>query len=234
MPIDYALYPNNFSENPNQYTAKVITKRTVDQDDIINFIAQQGSTVSLPDILGVLELHQAAIIHFLDEGYRINTPLVNYALTIKGKFDGSQDTFDESRHTLQASLSTGSKLRKQMKRQRKMHRRHPLRNSPVLAEYKDYGSNSDNTYLTPAKPGQLIGNYLKFNPTDPEQGLYIVNKDDNSRTKVTLIMHNKATKLIFEVPASLAPGQYTIELYAAPTDDRNAQRGELYKTLTVV
>ena len=234
MPIDYALYPSNFVKESNEYNAKVIAKNTVDQNDIIQFIAEQGSTISTPDILGVLDLQHKAITHFLNQGFRIKTPLVNFGLTIKGKFDGPKDIFDESRHKLEASLSSGSALRKEMKKRRKMHRRMRLSSDPVPQIYRDYSTDTYDTYLTPAKVGQLTGHSLKFNEDDPEQGIYIINKDDKQATKVNTVMHNAGTKLIFEVPNTLPPGNYTIEVYAALGDNYAVQKGNLYKTLTVV
>jgi hypothetical protein len=57
--------------------------------------------------------------------------------------------------------------------------------------------------------GQITGYRLRFDPSDPTQGIFFVN---GSATRVTVAGKNDPSELIFLIPASLTPGDYSLEV----------------------
>ena len=72
MSIKYALYANRLTEEPDIYAAKVKFTGSVNMETLAKRIIDQGSTVTMPDILAVMENLVKAIEGYLLEGYRIN------------------------------------------------------------------------------------------------------------------------------------------------------------------
>lgn len=80
-------------------------------------------------------------------------------------------------------------------------------------EYTDTNSRERNGLVTSGGMGELAGHRLKFDPTDENQGIYFV-AEDGSATKVDVVGLNKPAALMFIVPDTLAPGDYTLEVRA--------------------
>ena len=72
MTIKYALFENHLTSEPNQFSARVRFTGSVGLDMLAQRILDQGSTVTRPDILAVLENMIMATEGYLLEGYRVN------------------------------------------------------------------------------------------------------------------------------------------------------------------
>ncbi len=230
--ITYVLVENHLTDDPNDHTAVVQPSGTATQDDVINHIIQQGSTVTRPDIVSVLESQYVAIEYLVLEGKHVNTPLANFAVSIKGVFNGYGDTFDPARHQLKAAVSAGKRYRRAVPgkgRATKGEARLPV---PNLEAYTDLNTKARNSTLTPGGMGQVTGYRLKFDPADANQGIFFVASDD-SATKVKVMGSNMPRELMFLIPASLAVGDYTLEVRATVPGSPQVRTGTLSATLTV-
>lgn len=234
MPIYYALYDNNLTDDPDDRLARVTTAGVADQDLLIADIIESGSTVTQPDILAVLNAYHRAITRRLTEGMRIQTPIANFGLSIQGVFDGADDQFDPGRHTLNVTARVTPSLRRQVQQEVHLSKQEPSLFLPKPVEYIDFGSETKNSLLTPGGPGQLNGHRLKFDPADPKQGIFVVNQANNSAIRVDMVMHNKPAGLMFMLPTDLSPGDYILEVRTDSIGDRQQQRiGSLEYFLTV-
>ena len=84
--------------------------------------------------------------------------------------------------------------------------------------------------LTPGGMGQLVGHRLKFDPADPNQGIFFVAPAGEARVQV--VARNKPGELIFMVPA-LPAADYTLEVRATVHSSEDVRTGALEATLTV-
>jgi hypothetical protein len=78
--------------------------------------------------------------------------------------------------------------------------------------------------------GQITGYRLKFDPADPEQGIFFA--AGGSATRVEQTGKNSPSELMFLIPAELAPGEYRPELRSALHNGR-LFTGILEELLTV-
>jgi hypothetical protein len=67
------------------------------------------------DAIRVLAHFQTALEAMLLEGYSIATPFGCFKSSIRGVFNGSQDTFDSKRHEVRPNVSAGHALRQAYK-----------------------------------------------------------------------------------------------------------------------
>lgn len=229
MPIVYALHENNLTDDPTDYRAMVSPTDILDLDDVIARMLQGGSTVTKEDTLAVLESYHATIIALVLGGSRVNTPLVNFGTSVRGSFNGQTDAFDPNRHTIEARLNTGTRLRDALRsaRPQKNERSSPL---PSPLAYLDINSGEPNSLLTPGGMGQLSGYRLKIDPTDPEQGIFLIHSG-GTVTRVQVIGQNTPGQLMFMLPAPLPSGSYTLEVRARFGE--SLRSGDLDRKLSV-
>lgn len=232
MTVNYVLQKNPLSTDADNYFARVCPIGTIDIEEVIERMVQQGSTVTRADIVSVLEDYHTVIGNLLLEGHNVNTPMANFSLSIKGVFQGIGDVFDPPRHRLRAVVTAGTRLRKLVKEQGQVTKQETITPRPSPLDYVDLNSGERNGHLTPGGLGHIIGHRLKFDPTDPDQGIYFI-AEDGSETRVTIIGQNKPGELIFLVPDGLTTGKYRLEVRAVLKGSKSVRRGRLDKTLTV-
>ena len=213
MNIHYVLFENKLVDNPNAYRAVVQPYGKADVEDLANRIIKQGSTVTRPDILSVLEDCFCAIEDLVLLGYNVSTPLARYRASIRGIFEGQTDSFDPSRHNVAVTITPSKRLRQAVKTQARVVKKLVHKPRPTITAYTDYASGTTNSVLTPGGMGQIAGGMLRFDPADTEQGIFFRN-GDGTFTRVEEVGKNMPGELSFIVPA-LPSGEYKLEVRAA-------------------
>jgi hypothetical protein len=117
---------------------------------------------------------------------------------ISGVFTSITDSFDPSRHSIRATLSPSLLLSEKMQKVRLEKTLQPLP-SPVILEFLNINTNTTNSVLTPGGIGQIVGEELKFNPDNPQEGIFFV-AADGTETKVQIIASRTEGKLVFSIP----------------------------------
>jgi len=219
------------TSDPHDYLARVVSSSTAEMEDVIDRMIEQGSTVVKADILSVLEDYHTAIENMVLEGVHVLTPGANYGASIKGIFNGQDDTFDPSRHQVRASVSPGSRFRKAMDERAQPSKQEAVLPRPSLLEFTDLNSEERNSVLTPGGMGKMVGHRLKFDAEDPAQGIFFL-AAEGGETRVAVVGRNKPAELMFMIPADLAAGDYTLEVRAG-FGEEEIRSGALKVPLTV-
>jgi hypothetical protein len=233
MTIQYVLYENKLTDDPNDYVARVRSRGTMDLDDVVeHMIRQEGSTAVRGDVLSTLEDFFSALESLLLLGFTIRTPSANYRFSITGVFDGEDDGFDSSRHQVVCRVLPGARLRRTIRDRIQVDKQLADLPGPRPLVYTDANSGARNSVLTPGGAGKLTGGRLKFDPADPTQGLFLL-AADSSETRVAVVSESLPAKVHFLVP-ELAPGDYQLVVRTrSDGEDGELRSGTLKATLTV-
>lgn len=231
MSIKYSLYKSPFSDDPNEYVARVRSARSANVEDVIKEMLDRRSIVSNKStILAVLELYFSTVEDMLLDGCRINTPIANYSTSIQNSFAGSKARFNRRRHNVHPVVAAPSSLRDVMRKHAKVTRQGSHIRIPLPEAYVDQ-SGERNGKLTPGGIGILSGRELKFEPDDEKQGIFFTGNGGSIRASV--IATNKPSQLIFMVPSDLSPGEYVLEVHARPRHATKVRQGSLGAVLVV-
>jgi hypothetical protein len=230
MPLQIALFENHLTSDPNDYMAVVQSLPSKTQDDVIDLMIGRGSTVTKAEALSVMEEYAASIEQLLKDGFSINTPLFNLALSVKGVFYGPEENFNPAVHSVQINISAGTRLNS-IGKQVTVERVKGSSPKPDPEYLYDLGSDTRNQALTPGNIAQVRGSRLKFDPADPQQGIYLL-APDGAETKATTVSRNKPAQLDFLVPP-LAAGEYRLEIRAILHGSKDLKKGALAYPLTV-
>lgn len=208
MPIHYSVHPNNLPGRKG-YRAIIHFVGSLDEDAIIEQMLRQGSTVTRADILAVLDNYYRAIITLVLAGFKVRTRIALFGASIQGIFTSLADSFDPARHRLEPQISAGPDLRHTVHREGRTVKEETITPEPRPMSYTDINSGSCDDLITPGGMAQVDGHRLKFNPADPEQGLFFIAADE-TKTRVEVVGKNQPGQLTFLVPAQLGPGVYTL------------------------
>ncbi|NJK37792.1 MAG: DUF4469 domain-containing protein [Oscillatoriales cyanobacterium RM2_1_1] len=230
MTIEYVLYENRLTADPDDYIAMVVPGKIVDLDDVADRMVQQDSPLTKADILSILKDFQAALFDLLTEGATINTPFANFSVNIKGTFNGIGDSYDSSRHQLIPVVNPGRELRSACRRDILTEKKAVSLHSPKPLEYVDSNTGEYNGIITPGDLGQINGHRLKFDPTSHQQGIFFI-AETGETTRVNIIGQNKSSNLIFINPDTLTTGDYILEVRSLV--DQTIHSGRLKAILSV-
>ena len=234
MPINYALFENHITPEPEIYAAHVEITGSADESTIAQRIIEQGSTVTSADILAVLEDTIKACEALLLEGYSVNLGgLVRLQPSIKGVFNGPNDKFDPARHKIDVGATPGQRVRDKVRAEAKVKKDETILPAPVLISFQDVISHTTDTTATLNGIGTIIGHRLKFDPNQPDEGIFFKVAGMPPEEKVSYVQRNMPAELIFINPTTLVPGtQYYIFVRARINGGTELRAGRLNTPIT--
>jgi len=239
MPIQYALFKNHLTANPDDYAAIVQILASWDLDTVADKIVGRGSTVGRADVMSVLEDAVSVCEEGVGESVHINFGgLMELFPRIKGVFAGATAPWDAADHYADVGSNPGARVRKNVRANATVERVEALKPAPNLVAFLDTSSGTLDDTVSVGGIGEIVGNRLKYDAAAADEGIYFV-ATAGGETKVTSVNMNLPSKLIFLNPATLIAGTYNLEVRArmgrppAGPDNRELRIGRLGATLTV-
>ena len=184
MSIKYHIYQNNMNRNC-KYIARIIKNDTCVAKDIIQRMLDYGSTITETDIVGVIEVLNSVIDSLLREGERVNLfDLVYLYPVISGTFKDMNDDFDEDRHKIAIKSSAGKKLKRITYKKSEIQKKNIEKPTPLIKSFEDIESETVNKKISSKNIGVVNGRNLKINPTNEDEGLFLIIQRKNIEIKI--------------------------------------------------
>nr|WP_321450729.1 DNA-binding domain-containing protein [uncultured Carboxylicivirga sp.] len=231
MALRYGLIPNHLTDDPNDCMAITTDNDTVDIEQIVDTMIGKGSTVTKAEALSVVEEFEYAIVEAVKNGQSVSTELFNISPSVSGVFTSSSDGFDASRHSVRLNLNPGKRLKEAIHsiELKKVEITSP---QPVLQQFVNLKDSSVNEWFTPGQIAAIRGSMLKFDEDDAQQGIFFI-AADSTETRVTNVVKNKPSELLFFVPEELNSGTFDVEVRMTPHNQKQLKKGRLQVSLTV-
>ncbi len=211
--IKAQLYDNVLTENPNDFTARVISEKSLTIADVAQSAVTRGSAnVSAQSMEHAVSLFLKEMAYRLCDGFSINTGYFTAQTTIKGVFNSATEKFDAAKHNVLFDFQQGSLLRKELSNV-EVNILGVADSSLFIAQVIDVKTGSVNDILTPNRNLKISGSKIKIVGENEANGVYFVNQETQERTKVdtTDIVTNNPSELIVVIP-DLTAGTYKVEV----------------------
>ncbi len=231
--LDYALYANETTPDPDDCRAVIQNQNSVGEEQLEQEMVEEGTGLTLPQAKAYKEKFFQLVERHAARGERINVGMFSIRSSIKGVFRNGDDSFDPTRHSVVYHITPGPRLRKLERtvKPRKVKASPPM---PEPHEFVDAASGEHNRTATPGGIAVVKGAYLKFDPADPAQGLFLIPAGNPTATvRVTQFTAIKPSELHFLVPA-LAAGEYRVEVKAILPKLKTLRSGMLADVLEVM
>ena len=235
----YRLIKNHLFGEEERYNGRVVYTETMSFDDIVDLMMYHGSTVTRADIMAVSEDLIKAIIMAVLLGKRVVTPFGIYGLRVTGPFYGPEDTFEAGRNEVLGSVRGSAEFHEAVDNQLTLtkHRSGVRRPSPLTC--KNFFKDAPDTELSPGHTARVYGELLRFDPEDPDQGIFLIPTENGSGAlngvevvRVEEVTRTTASEATFLVPPDLVPGDYILEVRTR-LSQKNLRAGQLEQVLTV-
>jgi len=230
--IRYSVIRNKMNSDSNECIATVNQWEKTDFNQIIDYMAGEGTGLTRPQALAYFEKLVQAFEHFITLKGGVSTPLCNVRTTITGVFRNKSDVFDPERHSINFRISPGPRL-KSLQSQLKLIKEKPKVHAPDPDTFIDAASDTTNQFATPQSIATLLGSNLKFDSKDIAQGIFFVPENGaKANFRVNYYASIKTTEIHFLVPV-LPPGDYTIVVQALMRRHTSITAGVLQQLITV-
>ena len=208
--IKVNLYENYLTDNPNDYSAKVISERTLNVKEISKTAVGRGGAPSTAEAMEhnvMLFLKEMA--YQLMDGYSVNTGYFTANAQVRGVFDSRSETFDPAKHSILFRFNQGDILRKEIPNV-KVQVMGVGESGIVVSHVVDTKTGSVNDLLTPGGTVKIKGGKLKIAGENPQEGVSFEDEAGNAvRVDERDIVVNNPSELIVQIPP-LAAGRYQL------------------------
>ncbi len=220
--IKAQLYNNAFTENPNEFIARVISEKSLSIADIARSAQNRGrANVSAEEMEHVVKLFLKEMTYCLCDGFSVNAGYFTVHPNIKGVFNSVSENFDPEKHSISFDFQQGSLLRKELVKI-EINILGVADISNVITQVIDIKTGSINDLLTPNRNLKISGSKIKIAGKKKVNGVYFVNRKTEEYTKVdnSDIVMNNPSELIVVIPA-LSTGMYQLEVITQYSSGHN-------------
>ncbi len=210
MALRYALAENLLTADPNDYMAVTTDNETVGINEIVDRMISRGSTVTKAEALSVLEEFNQAVTDLLKSGNNISTELFAIYPSISGVFNSPNEAFNANKHAINLKMRAGNRL-KDIHRNMVLERVEVNEYKPVIQQVTDLKTGAVNDTVSIGQIISVKGALLKISEEEKEAGIFIIG-EGTPETRITHIVKNKPSELLFFIPAGIGTGSCTIEI----------------------
>ena len=236
--IKAILFPNWLTDDPNDYSARVVSERSLNVPEICSTAVNRGGATTTAEAMEHnVNLFLKEMAYQLCDGFSVNTGYFTATTLIRGVFNSPTETFNPEKHSLIFQFNQGETLRKELD-SIEVNITGVGESSITVAQVTDVKTGSVNDLLTPNRNLKIRGYKLKLVGDHPEVGVYFANEATAERTKVdaTDIVTNNPSELVIVIPALVA-GIYTLEVSSqfsgSSTPLKEVRTSRFDKVLTV-
>ena len=207
------LYDNLLTPDPNDFTARVSSERSLSVADICHSAATRGGAdVSDAAMNHAVELFLKEMAYRLCDGFAVNTGYFTAMPVVRGVFLNPNETFDPQRHTLQFQFTQGELMRREIE-DVEVKIMGVAETGLYIGQVEDMKSRTVNEVLTPGFNLRVTGTKLRVVGDKPGVGIFFRETATNTATKVDEgdIVINNPSELMIIIPA-LPAGTYQLEV----------------------
>ena len=207
------LYDNLLTPDPNDFTARVSSERSLSVADICHSAATRGGAdVSDAAMSHAVKLFLKEMAYRLCDGFAVNTGYFTAVPVVRGVFLNPNETFDPQRHTLQFQFTQGELMRREIE-DVEVKIMGVAETGLYIGQVEDMKSRTVNEVLTPGFNLRVTGTKLRVVGDKPGVGIFFRETATNTATKVDEgdIVINNPSELMIIIPA-LPAGTYQLEV----------------------
>mgnify|MGYP000867925226 CR=1 FL=1 len=224
--LKYCLIDNRMSKDGKNCVAIVSSAKTVDLDELLDDIVAEGTGLTRPQALAYFEKMTQLILRYLGKGYFVTTPLFRFRSSIPGVFIDKLDFFDPTRHKIKVSASAGTRVQ-YLNAFIDPVKVSASKTSPVILQFIDSATDEINTSGIPGGTARVLGTNLRFDKTDPKQGIFFVSVADPAvEYRASIYSGIRPSEIHVTIP-ELEPGEYTVMIRCMTPNNKEMVTGTL-------
>jgi hypothetical protein len=204
------LYENFLTENPNDFSAKVVSERSIGIREVAqSAVGRGGAPTTAAAMEHNVRLWLKEMAFLMKNGFSINAEYFTANVQVRGVFDHRNDTFDPNRHSVLFRFNQGETLRKEIPGIQ-VQVLGLGETGIIISHVVDAKTGSVNDLITPGGILKVRGGKLKITGDSPDVGVYFENEDGATvKVEERDLVLNNPSQLMIHIP-ELTPGRYQL------------------------
>ena len=188
-------------------------------ENLVEEMAANNTTVTKADISGVMDVYKSVVLRYVQLGYTVRGPLGLLYVTAGGTTDDKlasfQPNISTNDHNLNLRFLSDSSISRSILANTKIERvSNRLKMIPNIEDVLNADCNDKNT-IKAGDTIRILGDYLKFDPSDEAQGIFI--EREGVSTRLDYYAWNTNKRIDTRIPGDCAAGKYTLKISAKPS-----------------
>ncbi len=206
------LYDLSITERTDDRFGKVITSRSINEDDLVNMAVNRRTDLNPTTLKASMEILKELAIECILRGDSVRFGLAFFSLDAKGLFLGDNASWDSKQHRLVPRATPASELRERVK-SASVKVRGMASVGTFINSVTDVVSGEVNTVLTPGGGVNVTGSKIKIAGEHRDNGLFLEDPEGNNiRIPMTSILVNDPSKISFVMPVDVEQGDYRLKI----------------------
>lgn len=207
------LYDLKVSPESQKQFGRVVTTKTLTEEDIVRRIAERGTEFHPSTIKAALELFMEMAEEELLNGASVNIGPANLKLGMYGTFNKNEEHWDSETHKIELQVTPLGAFKRKME-EANIIIRGGASVGPCINTFHDKITGKTNECISPGGAVILEGSRMKIAGTHESNGIELIHVETGTGWKISAntLVDNYPQKVIFITPADLLPGEYLLKL----------------------
>lgn len=211
--VTVELYDLSITERKDDRFGRVVTSKSLDEDDLINIAVSRRTDLSAPTMRATMDILKEIAREQIANGASVSFGLGYFGLGVNGVFIGDNAKWDAAIHSLSIRVTPTADLRNAAKAA-VVDVRGMAEIGTVINSVTDVSSGDLNSRLTAGGGVNITGSKIKIAGDNAANGISLVNQATSEATLIAAnaIAVNDPSKITFIVPVGLASGDYKLSI----------------------
>ena len=207
------LYDLKVSPESQKQFGRVVTTKTLSEEDIIRRIVERGCELHPSTIRAALDLFREAAETELLNGASITIGPAIFKLGMYGTFNKNEEKWNPEEHKIELQFTPLASFRRKME-EANVVIRGGARIGPVINTFHDMQTGKTNDCISRGGVVVLDGKRMKIVGSNESNGIELVHAETGTSWKIpfNVLALNYPRKIIFTAPADLIAGEYLLKL----------------------
>lgn len=207
------LYDLAITERKDDRFGRVVTHKSLNEDDLINIAVQRRTDLSPTSLKSTMELLKGIAREHIANGASVAFGLGYFSVGVNGVFYGDNAGWNANEHSLAVKVTPTMELRNAV-RASSVNLRGDAKVGTAISKVIDVVSGETNSTLTPGGAVNIIGSKIRIAGDNPLNGISLINQTNQEvyPIPVSAVAINDPSKITFVVPADLPAGDYMLRI----------------------
>lgn len=207
------LYDLKVSPESQKQFGRVVTTKTLTEEDIIQRISNRGTEFHPSTIKAALELFMEMAEEELLNGASVNIGPVNLKLGMSGTFNKNEEHWDPEMHKIELQATSLVAFKRKME-EANIVIRGGAQIGPCINTFHDKNTGKTNECISPGGAVILEGSRIKIVGNHESNGIELIHIETGTGWKIptNTLVDNYPQKVIFIAPVDLLQGEYQLKL----------------------
>ncbi|MBO7486282.1 MAG: DUF4469 domain-containing protein [Spirochaetaceae bacterium] len=217
--LEVYMTRNHFPNSKKKYSFRSRSSKIYTQEELVDRIANANTTLTKPDVIAVFTEMERQFNHILDNGDGVKLFMGSFHPGVSGTAEEATEHFSPKPRQSKNAVKRDHKISLLFEvndSYRKKYLSIPFKYLGLAKlctariRVVQRADLADRTTISPSDSIEIKGSYLKLDPNDAEQGVFLTKSQDPKKYRLNEYSRCTRITVTARIPSDIPPGDYSI------------------------